>query len=179
PFGSFEPDGGTDLAPYVVGTTPTDGATGVALDASVVVEFSEPVTTSDPWFEIDCGVSGMRSATTTGGPTTLTLTIDGDLAETETCVVTVLAGQVLDAATNALAADYEFSFETTGPSGCSAPATPVYAVQGAGAESPLVGQTVTLEAVVTGDFQSADLSSDDLAGFFVQDEMGDRDPLTS
>lgn len=59
---------------------------------------------------------------------------------------------------------------------CGAPATRISAIQGAGAASPLLGQTVNVEAVVTGDFQANDLN-----GFFVQEEDGDADadPATS
>lgn len=49
-------------------------------------------------------------------------------------------------------------------------------IQGEGAESPLVGQTVTIEGIVTGDFQTLNG-----AGLFVQEEDADSDgnPLTS
>ena len=48
-------------------------------------------------------------------------------------------------------------------------ATPIYDVQGSGAISPLVGQTVTIEGVVTGDFQENDAdTSRNLGGFFIQ-----------
>ncbi|SEJ41481.1 hypothetical protein SAMN04488058_107142 [Deinococcus reticulitermitis] len=53
------------------------------------------------------------------------------------------------------------------------PVTAIPAVQGSGAASPLVGQTVTVRGVVTADFQSG------LRGFFVQDRAGDGDAATS
>jgi len=59
-------------------------------------------------------------------------------------------------------------------SGCGA-YTPIYTVQGAGASSPLVGQSVTIEGVVVGDFQT----TAKLNGLFVQDPVGDSNPLTS
>ena len=47
--------------------------------------------------------------------------------------------------------------------------TPIYSVQGAGEESPLVGQAVTVEGIVTGDFQDGDADdSRNLGGFFIQ-----------
>lgn len=49
---------------------------------------------------------------------------------------------------------------------------PIGQVQGAGAASPLVGQAVTVEGVVTADFRQG------LGGFFLQD-AGDGDPATS
>jgi len=49
---------------------------------------------------------------------------------------------------------------------------PIGQVQGAGAASPRVGQTVTVEGTVTADFRQG------LGGFFLQD-AGDGDPATS
>ncbi|WP_327582723.1 ExeM/NucH family extracellular endonuclease [Nonomuraea sp. NBC_00507] len=65
----------------------------------------------------------------------------------------------------------------------AAPATPcdtpashrVAQVQGAGDATPLAGQTVRVEGVVTGDFQR----TDQLSGFFLQDTRPDADPKTS
>jgi uncharacterized protein len=53
--------------------------------------------------------------------------------------------------------------------------TPISAIQGPGASSPLAGRVVTTEGVVVGDFQPAELQS----GFFLQSEQGDGDPATS
>lgn len=53
-------------------------------------------------------------------------------------------------------------------------ATPIGAVQGTSDKSPLAGQTVTVQGVVTGDFQA----ENQLNGFFLQDS-GDNDPRTS
>ncbi|MFF5260387.1 ExeM/NucH family extracellular endonuclease [Actinomadura viridis] len=62
------------------------------------------------------------------------------------------------------------------PDPCETPATHRIAqVQGQGAATPLNGQTVRIEGVVTGDFQEADR----LKGFFVQDPAPDGDPRTS
>ncbi len=62
------------------------------------------------------------------------------------------------------------------PSGCDAPAThEIAAVQGSGTSTPLAGQTVRVEGVVTGDFQG----SSRLNGFFLQDATPDDDPATS
>ncbi|QSJ15508.1 ExeM/NucH family extracellular endonuclease [Nostoc sp. UHCC 0702] len=51
----------------------------------------------------------------------------------------------------------------------------IYEIQGSGATSPVVGQTVTIEAVVIGDFQA----SSGLNGFYVQEAVGDGDAATS
>lgn len=49
-------------------------------------------------------------------------------------------------------------------------------VQGSGAASALVGQTVVIEAIVTGDFQNGDGDTfRDLGGFFLMEEADDQD----
>ncbi|MFI6732244.1 ExeM/NucH family extracellular endonuclease [Nonomuraea sp. NPDC050451] len=59
---------------------------------------------------------------------------------------------------------------------CDTPATHRIAqVQGSGDATPLPGQTVRVEGVVTGDFQR----TDQLSGFFLQDPRPDSDPATS
>jgi predicted extracellular nuclease/2',3'-cyclic-nucleotide 2'-phosphodiesterase (5'-nucleotidase family)/Ca2+-binding RTX toxin-like protein len=60
--------------------------------------------------------------------------------------------------------------------------TKISAIQGAGAASGMVGQTVTIDAIVVGDFQNGDAdNSRNLNGFYVQEEAFDSDgnPLTS
>lgn len=59
----------------------------------------------------------------------------------------------------------------------SPPVTLISQVQGNGPVSPLVGQSVTVEARVVGDYQAAS----ELRGFFLQEEDGDADgdPATS
>ncbi|MGI5420592.1 ExeM/NucH family extracellular endonuclease [Actinomadura luteofluorescens] len=62
------------------------------------------------------------------------------------------------------------------PSTCGIPADHQIAeVQGSGSTTPLAGQTVRVEGVVTADLQRAD----QLKGFFVQDPTPDADPRTS
>lgn len=62
------------------------------------------------------------------------------------------------------------------PTGCEAPATRQIAeVQGPGDASPVAGQAVRVEGIVTGDFQGAER----LNGFFVQDDTPDGDASTS
>jgi predicted extracellular nuclease len=60
---------------------------------------------------------------------------------------------------------------------CGAPATSIHVIQGAGDASPSVGAVVSIEAVVTGDYQGAT----GLGGFFVQEEdvEADASPATS
>lgn len=60
---------------------------------------------------------------------------------------------------------------------CGLPATGIHDVQGSGFSTPIDGTTVEIEGVVVGDFQG----SDELSGFFVQEEDSDvdADPNTS
>lgn len=56
---------------------------------------------------------------------------------------------------------------------CGQSATPISQVQGKGASSPLQGQTVVIEGIVTASLQSG------LKGFFIQQSEGDHNPRTS
>ncbi|MBN2048446.1 MAG: hypothetical protein JW750_11430, partial [Anaerolineaceae bacterium] len=60
---------------------------------------------------------------------------------------------------------------------CGRPATLISAVQGSGGSTPYFGEYVTVEGVVTADFQAYG----QLGGFFLQEEVSDQDsdPLTS
>ncbi len=64
-----------------------------------------------------------------------------------------------------------------GAGACPADAslTPIPAIQGSGASSPLSGRAVTTEGVVVGDYQTADQQN----GFFIQAAQGDGNPATS
>ena len=71
-----------------------------------------------------------------------------------------------------------------GGGGSSPPAggpvsTAIYDIQGSGAASPLVGQSVSVDGIVTGDFQDGDSdASRNLGGFYVQNQP-DADFATS
>ncbi|MEL7359183.1 MAG: ExeM/NucH family extracellular endonuclease [Cyanobacteria bacterium J06560_6] len=67
-----------------------------------------------------------------------------------------------------------------GGGGSDPTAAAIYEVQGSGRASELVGETVVIEGVVTGDFQDGDADEGrNLRGFYVQDETGDGDAATS
>ena len=58
--------------------------------------------------------------------------------------------------------------------------TTIADIQGAGRESPMAGDTVTVDGVVTGDFQDNDADqSGNLGGFFMQSAHPDADSSTS
>ncbi|MGD1809574.1 ExeM/NucH family extracellular endonuclease [Dapis sp. BLCC M126] len=74
------------------------------------------------------------------------------------------------------------TFDNGGGGGGTGSSAFIHEIQGSGASSPLEGQTVTIEAVVVGDYQDgASGTNGDLNGFFLQEEDADADtdPLTS
>lgn len=169
-----------DPAPTVASTTPTNGATGVALNSNISVTFSEPVAVTANAFTISCASSGSHTATvSTSDQTTFTLDPSPDFTGNELCTVTVVASEVTDADTNdpddVMAADYVFTFTTAVPNVCGSTFTPIYTIQGSTATSSFHNSTVTTEGIVTGDFQG----STGLSGFYMQDPTGDANTDTS
>lgn len=57
--------------------------------------------------------------------------------------------------------------------------TTIYNIQGSGTASSIVGDTVIVEGIVTGDLQDDSDTSRNLRGFYIQDETGDNDVTTS
>jgi predicted extracellular nuclease len=166
-----------DNAPQVASTVPADGATDFPINANLSVTFSEPVDVAGAWFELSCSVSGIVSTTSSGGPTTFTLNPGVSLVDGENCTLTVFASQVTDQDSNDPPDNMVFNF-TVGfvPFDvCLAVYTPIYAIQGSGANAAITG-TVTTRGVVVGDYEGA---SPTLRGFYLQDEDGDGDAATS
>ena len=169
----------TDTAPTLSSTVPANGATGVALNASITVTFSEPVDVAGEWFALSCA-GNPKAATASGGPTTFTLDPDSDFATNDTCTLTIRGANVTDQdladPPDAMALDVVATFTTvTGTDPCTQPYTPIPSIQGSGASAAITG-TVTTQGVVVGDYEGA---SPALRGFFIQDPAGDGDPATS
>jgi predicted extracellular nuclease len=162
--------GGVNLPPDVVSTDPANGADYVVVDSNIEIVFSDPVTVTDPWFEINCDNVPV-DAVVSGGPASYILDPISDLPSTTVCTVTVFAGQVADLGDPPLNMEQDYVFSFTTNAVCGDPATLISAVQGPGFVSPIVGQLVTVEGVVVGDFQE----SGELNGFFVQEEYADFD----
>ena len=165
----------------VVSTSPADGAIDVALDANITITFSEPVTLTDPWFDITCTKSGVLSAIVIDTDPVFTLDPVANLVSDEVCTVTVFASGVAADSTEEpiaeMAADYSFSFSTV--TDCGDTFTPIYDIQGSGLTTPLAGQKVTTEGIVVGDFQVEGYVSGTKNGFYLQDPTGDGDTATS
>jgi predicted extracellular nuclease len=168
-----------DSAPTVLSTTPTNGATNVAINSDVGINFSEAVNVSTASFTITCATSGAHTFALAGSSGAYTLNPNSDFVNNENCTVTVVAAQVTDQDSadppDFMAADYSFSFTTAAAITCGAGFTPIYTIQGSGAASPIVSTTVTTEGVVIGDFQG----SNNLSGFYIQDVAGDGNTTTS
>ena len=172
-------DGGPveDAAPAVASIAPADGAIAVPGDATITVNFSEPVDLATDAIALECSAAGVVDAAVSGGPTSYVLTPSSPLAEGDDCTVTVTASAVTDVDADdppdAMAGDVTSSFtvyeETSEPIGV---------IQGSGASSPYVGQTVTVEGIVVGDYEGP---APTLRGFAIQSADGetDGDPATS
>lgn len=166
-----------EAAPAIWSTSPKRGATNVARDALLTVDFSEPVSFGDDWFEIRCDLGGARGpadAVVSGGPAAYTIDPAADLLADDACRLTIFGNAVHDSdeddPPDAMPADYVVDFRTVAGQ-CGDPAYKVHDIQGPGADSPAAGQLRTVEGVVTADFQG----SDALSGYFLQEEAGDAD----
>ena len=158
-----------DQPPAVSLTTPSAGASGVAVGANISVTFSEPVIVTGTWFTISCSTSGPHPAVATPASTTFSLDPVTDFVGSETCTVTVVAAQVTDQdlidPPDTMAANYVFNFTTT------AATRRIHEIQGAAHRSPFEGQPVgNVAGIVT--FRISN-------GFFMQDPAPDDDPDTS
>jgi methionine-rich copper-binding protein CopC len=89
----------TDSAPFVTGSVPANGATGVLNDTNITITFSEPVDLGPNAFSIECPLgSGAVPFTVSGtGTTTAVLDPTSGLPANATCTVTAFSVQVTDA----------------------------------------------------------------------------------
>src|SRR6185436_11172890 len=110
----------TDTAPSVTTTTPANGATDVAANANVTVNFSKPVNVTGSAFTLECPAGSPVPFTLNpaapGGVASFTLDPTADLPSGVTCTVTVVATQVTDVDANdppdQMAANHVSSFTT-------------------------------------------------------------------
>jgi len=105
-----------DMAPSITATTPANNTGVNALNTDIDISFSEGVSLSGSWFEINCSLSGARTAVVSGGPQHYSLNPDSDFALNETCSVNVVASLVSDLDDNDppdnMESDFSFSFAT-------------------------------------------------------------------
>jgi methionine-rich copper-binding protein CopC len=85
-----------DAAPEVQNINPANNATGVPINANVLITFSENVNAPAAAFAINCATSGNHPFALSGGPASFTLNPNVDFDNGEVCTVTVTATQVTD-----------------------------------------------------------------------------------
>jgi uncharacterized protein len=162
---------GGDAAPFVGSTSPANGAAEVVESTNITVNFSEPVVVAAGWYSIACATSGAHTATQSGGPQSYTLDPDADFATGESCTVTVDASKVTDVDADdppdTMAANHVFGFTTT------LPVTQIGVVQGAAHISPLNGQPIKVEGIVTARRTAGG------RGYWIQDPTPDSSLATS
>lgn len=167
-----------EAAPQVTDVSPANGASDVALNATMTVTFSEAVNVIGNWFNIECA-GNSQPATVSGGPQSFLLDPVSNLPDGESCTVTIFAANVTDQDSNDppdnMAADYVWSFTTLASNVCDLAFTPIYAIQGSGMSAAITG-AVTTQGVVVGDYEGL---SPALRGFYLQDLDGDGDLTTS
>ncbi|MEW6447726.1 MAG: Ig-like domain-containing protein [Bacillota bacterium] len=110
-------------APTVTGTDPTNGATGVPVDKTIKVTFSEEVRQGETYDQISLKDDQDRDVTFTKQLTGNELTVDptNNLKYGTSYKVNIPAGAVKDAAGNKLKEAYTFSFRTGSSGATGAP----------------------------------------------------------
>ena len=175
---SSTPIGG---GPVLVSSSPVDNASDIAAGTDIVLTFDEAVQAGTGNITITDGAGDVRVIAVTDPQVTIsgnTVTINptADLAVATSYDVIIPAGVIEDTSGNDFAgiAANALDFTTTLPN------TLISTVQGSGAASLLVGQTVTVEAIVVGDFQNGDADTKrNLNGFYLQEETADRTAMRS
>lgn len=103
-----------DDAPTVTGSSPANGATGVSINATIGVTFSEAVTTAAGAFTLSCDASA-QTLVVSGSGSSRTLTPSAALPTSASCELTVVAANVtdLDGTADPMAANHVISFTTS------------------------------------------------------------------
>ena len=169
--------GAGDAAPSVTASSPSDGASNVAANATLSVTFSESVTLADATIILTCNDSGVPVTVQSGPATTFELVYTPPLPDGASCVITVNDTGVSDEDTvdppDNMLADASIDFTVVASDPCAGGYTPIYEIQGAGTSSDFVGgPNETTEGVVTALFPN-------LRGFTILDLAGDEDATTS
>jgi DNA/RNA endonuclease G (NUC1)/predicted extracellular nuclease len=107
-----------EIGPAVFATDPRNGATSAPRDATIVISFTEPVTTDSGWFDINCVSTGNHNLATVRsffGGDTHTITPNVNFLAGEQCTVTIFKNAIHDVDTN-----------DTGPNDDSLPANKIF-----------------------------------------------------
>ncbi|MEL6604293.1 MAG: ExeM/NucH family extracellular endonuclease [Cyanobacteria bacterium J06614_10] len=155
-----------------------DGKGAIAFDTAGIQNGPDAIALVDLDGNVVEFISYEGDVTATEGPATGQTSIDIGVSESGSTPVGQSL-QLIDGTWTGPAAESRGLVNSGGGTG-SGENKFIYEVQGSGTASELVGQTVTVEGIVTGDFQDGDADdSRNLRGFYVQDEMGDGDASTS
>ncbi|WP_372616859.1 ExeM/NucH family extracellular endonuclease [Falsiroseomonas sp.] len=161
-----EGDAGTALLTFTVSRTGNTGAFSVDFATS-----DGTATTADSDYAAGFGTLDFAAGGALSRQVSITINGDTTVEPDETFTVT-LANLVNTTGTTTL-------LDASGTGTIlndDAALTLIHAIQGAGAASPLAGQTVTVEAIVVGDFQNGDADARrDLQGFYLQEEDAEAD----
>lgn len=122
-----------ELGPWVAGTEPIADGFNAPVDATVTVDFSEPVDVTGSWFDITCTSSGQHNSTTVAsynGAKGYHITPNTSFHFGEQCTVTIAHANVHDQdtddsgpGTDTLFADHSWTF-TVVAAGAPAPFAP-------------------------------------------------------
>ena len=168
--------GAGDTAPSVtLPTTPTSGATSVAVGTTIVINFSEAVNLTSTAVRLECPVGTTKtfSGLSANNVTSVTLAPGAMLPYNTTCMVTVVAAQVSDldgVAPVNMAADDSWTFTTMADPCPNTGLTLISDIQGSGITSPYVNSSFTVQGIVVGDYETGGMM-----GYFVQEEDLDAD----
>ena len=172
----------TISVPAVVSMSPADDATGVSISSSFDLVFDQPVTKgtgtiyivrTSSSVPVDTTSIDVASGQVTVSDSLVTIDPSSDLMYDSEYYITVDSASFESASEGVfigITAGTVWSFTTS-----SAP-TLISAIQGAGSENAMDNATVTVEAIVVGDFQNGDTDETrNLRGFYVQEEDADAD----
>ncbi len=140
--------GGTadTIRPVVSYTTPANNATGIAVNSSVSVTFSEAMDpasiTTATFLVADAGSSKSGTITIGGGNRIATFTPNAPFSAGSDCTVTIQTG-VKDAAGNSLANAYTWHF-STGTTNDGVPPTVIAVIPASGATNVCLNTAVTV-----------------------------------
>lgn len=174
-------DSVVDTPPKITSTTPTAGATNVAISSNITINFNETVDVTAGGVTLECpaGTPVAFSGLPANDASSITLDPASNLPASATCTVTAVATGItdndgaadqLDGDGNGTGGDnYVFTFTTMSPG-----FTKIHDIQGSGATAN--SGTFAVEAIVVGDFQGVTGVNDfKLDGFFIQEEDADVD----
>jgi predicted extracellular nuclease len=146
----------------------------VTLSGSIISGFN-PVSQN---YTVACDLTSLGgSASQTLPVTGMTFSLEVPVAADATLGASALSCSISDDQSRSTAFTIPIKILLPLNSTCEAVATNISAIQGTGMLSPLAGEVVDVEAIVTGDFQG----STGLSGFYIEEPVGERDtnPATS